>query len=303
MTSDTLNSIADDADFSTSEKPQGYYVNDASNTNPAAAAANGNNSASSSPPAMPPIRNTATNGSSFRHDKENIYINDVAIPKKEFTQAFGGTLEVGPREKTTEMIEYGNPVPAGLGAFSASAMSLGLVQMHARGVTGANTLLGAFLTTAGLIEVIVGVLCFIVGNTWASCTFLMFGGFWSSYAFLLMDVGGIAASYATPHEYAQSIALYFLPWSIFSFGLWLCTFKSTVALSALMFLVWLFVFLFTIAQFIDSVRVFKAGGFFAILAGVLGFYNMQAGLLDKSNAYFTFKPIPLPNDYNPAEEA
>ncbi|TID30892.1 hypothetical protein CANINC_000484 [Pichia inconspicua] len=294
MTSDTLNSLADDADFS-AEKPHGYF-NDAN-----AAQTQTQNTTTTTAP-MPPITNTPTN-TSFRHDKDNIYINDVAIPKKEFTQAFGGTLEVGPREKTTEMIEYGNPVPAGLGAFSASALSLGLVQMHARGVTGANTLLGAFLTTAGLVELIVGILCFIVGNTWASCTFLMFGGFWSSYAFVLMDVGGIAASYATPNEYAQSIAIFFLPWAIFSFGLWICTFKSTLALSALMFTVWLFVFLFTVAQFIDSVRVFKAGGFFSILAGVLGFYNMQAGLLDKSNSYFTFKPIPLPNDYNPAEEA
>lgn len=273
------------------EKPQGYY--DQQNQHVV----------SSSDEALPTLQNTATHASSFRHDRDNIYINDVAIDKKEFTEAFGGTLELGPRAKTTELIDYANPVPAGLGAFSASAMSLGLVQMHARGVTNANILLAAFLTTAGLIEVIVGVLCFIVGNTWACCTFLMFGGFWSSYAFVLMDVGGIAASYPTPEKYAQSIAIYFLPWAIFSFGLWICTFKSTVALSALMFCVWFFVFLFTIGQFISSVNVFKAGGFFAVLAGVLGFYNMQAGLLDKSNSYFTFKPLPLPNDYNPAEEA
>jgi succinate-acetate transporter protein len=251
---------------------------------------------------LPRVNHEITN-TSFRHDNENIYINDVPINKKEFTLAFGGTFEVGAREKTRELIEYANPVPAGLGAFSASAISLGLVQMHAREVHAANTLLGAFLTTSGLVEVIVGILCFIIGNTWASCTFLMFGGFWSSYAFVLMDVGGISESYSSSYEYGQSVAIFFLPWALFSFFLWICTFKSTVALSLLMFLIWFFVLLFTIAQFIGSVNLFKAGGFFAIFAGCVGFYNMLAGLADKSNAYFTIKPMPLPNDYDPATEA
>ena len=232
---------------------------------------------------------------SFRHDDDHIYINDVPIKKTEFTQAFGGTFEVSRREKTRELREYANPVPAGLGAFSASAISLGLVQMHAKHVHEANTLLGAFLTTSGLVEVIVGVLCFVIGNTWASCTFLMFGGFWSSYAFVLMDVGGIAASYSSAAEYGQSVAIFFLPWAMFSFFLWICTWKSTVALSLLMFLIWFFVLLFTIAQFISSVNLFKAGGFFAIFAGCVGFYNMLAGLADKTNTYFIIKPVLLPN--------
>lgn len=251
---------------------------------------------------LPKVNHQYTN-SSFRHDRDHIYINDVPISKHEFTQAFGGTLEVGPREKTRELIEYANPVPAGLAAFSASAISLGLVQMHARSVTLASTLLGAFLTTSGLVEIIVGVLCFVIGNTWACCTFLMFGGFWSSYSFVLMDVGSISTAYENSYEYNQSVAIFFLPWAMFSFFLWICTFKSTVALTSLMFLIWLFVLLFTIAQFIDSVKVFKAGGFFAILAGCFGFYNMLAGLVDNSNAYFTIKPIPLPQQYDPAHEA
>lgn len=232
---------------------------------------------------------------SFRHDNDNIYINNIPINKTEFTKAFGGTFEVSPREKTRELKEYGNPVPAGLGAFSASAISIGLVQMHAKNVHHANILLGAFLTTSGLVEIIVGILCFIIGNSWACCTFLMFGGFWSSYSFVLMDVGNISSNYSSTYEYNMSIAIFFLPWSLFSFFLWTCTWKSTLALSTLMFSIFFFVFLFTISQFISSINLFKAGGFFAIFAGCLGFYNMLAGLADKTNTYFVIKPILLPN--------
>lgn len=232
---------------------------------------------------------------SFRHDNDNIYINEVPISKKEFVTAFGGALEVGARVHTSNSLDYANPVPAGLAAFSASAMSLGFVLMRAKGVTHSNVLLGAFLTTSGIVEIIVGVLCFIIGNTWGACTFLMFGGFWSSYSFILMDVGHISAAYSSTKEYQEVIGFFILPWCLFSFALWLCTVKSTVALTSLMFFVWLFLTLITISYFINSVEVFKATGFFCILAGLLGFYNMYAGIADKTNTYLIFKPTPLPN--------
>lgn len=232
---------------------------------------------------------------SFRHDRDNIYINEVPIDKKAFITAFGGALEVGARERTTEQKDYANPVPAGLAAFSASAMALGFVTMRARSVSHSNVLLVAFLTTSGLVELIVGILCFVIGNTWAACTFLMFGGFWSSYSFLLMNVGNIREAYPTLSEYNQVVGFYFLPWCIFSFALWICTLKSTVSLTSLMFFIWFFILLLTIATFIGSVPVFKAGGFFCIFAAILGFYNMFAGLADTTNSYFVIKPILLPN--------
>ncbi len=240
---------------------------------------------------------------SFRYDKNNIYINEVPISKDDFMYAFGGNLTVGKRKATPQASQYGDPVPAGLAAFSCTVLTLGLIEMHARGVTLANTLIGALLTTSGLVDIIVGVLCFVVGNTWASCTFLMFGGFWSSYAFLLINIGGISEAYPTTSEYNQGIALFFLPWAIFTFGLWACTWKSTWPLFLLMFCIWFFILLFVIAQSIGSVKVYKAGGFFCILSGVLGFFNMFAGLADESNSYFTVKPWFMPHAARPSTES
>ncbi|VEU19904.1 DEKNAAC100432 [Brettanomyces naardenensis] len=248
------------------------------------------------------ITTTQSKATTFRHDRDNIYINDVPINKDEFVYAFGGNLNVGKRKSTPQSRTYADPVPAGLAAFSATVVSLGLVQMHAKGVTVANVLLTCCLTTSGLVDLIVGVLCFVVGNTWASCTFLMFGGFWSSYSFLLMNVGSIAESYPTVAEYNQAIGIFFLPWTIFSFGLFACTWKSTYPLFFLMFCVWFFILLFTIGQFMGSVPVYKAGGFFCIMSGVLGFFNMFAGLADKSNSYFVVKPWFLPQAATPPEE-
>lgn len=237
-----------------------------------------------------------------RQDDNYIYIKNQRINKDDFLTAFGGHLNVSPRKETTQAKDFGDPVPAGLAAFSCTVISLGLVQMHARGITHANVLLGAMLTTSGLVELIVGVLCFIIGNGWACCTFLMFGGFWSSYACILMDMGSILSNYSDMHEYEQGIALYFLPWAIFSFGLFACTWKSTWPLFSLMFCVWFFVLLFTIAQFIGSVKLFKAGGFFCLLSGVVGFYNMFAGLADDTNSYMVIKPWFMPHAVRPPKK-
>ncbi len=236
---------------------------------------------------------------SFRYDKKNIYINEVPIPKDDFVYAFGGSLNVGKRVSTPQEKQYADPVPTGLAAFSCTVFPLGLILMHAGGVTVSNVLIGAFLTTSGLVDLIVGILCFIVGNTWACCTFLLFGGFWSSYALLLMDVGGVSASYPTTAEYDKSIALFFLPWAIFTFCLWACTWKSTWPVFLLMFVVWIFILLLVIGQFIGSVKIFKAGGFFCFMAGVLGLYNMFAGLADESNSYFIMKPWFMPHAARP----
>ncbi|GME70702.1 unnamed protein product [Ambrosiozyma monospora] len=238
------------------------------------------------------LQNTVSN---FRHDDEHIYINDQQIKKHEFLHAFGGSLNVGTREVTEQAKNYADPVPAGLAAFSCTTITLGLIQMHAKHVTHANILIGALLTTSGLVELIVGILCFIIGNTWACATFLLFGGFYSSYSFVLMDLGGVQAAYGDANEYAQSVALYFLPWVFYSFLLWSCTWKSTWALTTLMFFVWMFIILFCIGQFAGSVLTYKAGGFFCMGSGVLGFYNAYAGLADPTNSYFVVKPWFLPN--------
>ncbi|GMG55660.1 unnamed protein product [Ambrosiozyma monospora] len=162
-------------------------------------------------------RPSQTSSSTFRHDAKNIYINDQAIDKEEFIYAFGGSLTVGTRKQTPQSRNYADPVPSGLAAFSCTTITLGLIEMHAKSVTHANILIAALLTTSGLVELIVGILCFIIGNTWACLTFLLFGGFYSSYSFVLMDLGGQIEAYSSTEEYAQSVALYFLPWVLLRF--------------------------------------------------------------------------------------
>ncbi|ODV96545.1 hypothetical protein PACTADRAFT_1133 [Pachysolen tannophilus NRRL Y-2460] len=233
----------------------------------------------------------------FYHDKHNIYINDVPINKDDFMYAFGGNLNPG--LQTIPERKFGNPVPAGLCAFSLACFTLGLIDAGARSVSNPSILVGAFFFSAGIVEGIAGIWCLIVENTWAGTVLLIFFGFWTSYGAILTDAFGIQSAYTTTDEFDSAMGLFLSAYVIFGILIWLCTFKSTWALFLLFFDIWFFILLLDIGTYTGNTNVSKAGGAFCFLAGLLGFYNAFAGMADDSNSYFIIKPWFMPGAIRP----
>lgn len=80
-------------------------------------------------------------------------------------------------------------------------------------------------------------------------------------------------------------------WFIFTFLLWIATLRSTLAFSSLLFTVWM-TFLLLGIGYLDNDgaavaapnhNLNLAGGAFGIIAAFLAWWNMMAGLLDRSN--------------------
>ncbi|AOA61549.1 Acetate transporter [Komagataella phaffii CBS 7435] len=243
-----------------------------------------------------PAQPTFTN-STFRHDDQNIYINDTAIPKEEFMYAFGGTLTTG---RQSVHRSFGNPVPAGLAGFSLGTFALGLILLQARGVTDVSILIGMFLFVSGVVEIIAGIWCIVVENTWASVVFLGYGSFWLGYAAIVTPAFGVAAAYETAEDFNNAVGMYLCPWAVFSFILWSCTWKSTWPLTALVFCIFMIFLVLTIGYFVSSVPTIKAGGVFCFVGSLLGFYNMYAGLANPTNSYVVVHPLFMPNAAKPA---
>lgn len=66
-----------------------------------------------------------------------------------------------------------------------------------------------------------------------------YGGFWISTAIILTPGGfEIESQYATTGDFYTAFGFYIFGWFIFTFILWLCTLKSTVAFSSLLLTVW-----------------------------------------------------------------
>ena len=95
-------------------------------------------------------------------------------------------------------------------------------------------------------------------------------------------------------------ALFSQGWFIFTFLLVLCTLKSTVAFFTLFFSLDMAFMLLGIGYLHrndmgkPNEPIIKAGGFFALLAAFMAWYNALAGIADDSNSFFVVPVMHFP---------
>lgn len=158
-----------------------------------------------------------------------------------------------------------------------------------------------------------------VGNTFGATALSSYGGFWLSFAVILTP-GGFAIeeqlTAAGPNAFADEFGLFLMvrplsPWSflrvftyylqgwfIFTTILLFCTLRSTVAFFSLFFSLDMAFLLLGIGYLHRNAMgepnppVIKAGGFFALLAAFLAWYNALAGIADDSNRQ-AHSPLPV----------
>ncbi|ODQ78666.1 hypothetical protein BABINDRAFT_39082 [Babjeviella inositovora NRRL Y-12698] len=224
-----------------------------------------------------------------------VKLGDHHFDKEEFTKALlpnGGDFRVGTYSQPER--KFGNPAPLGLASFAICLFTLSLVNLSARGVTSPSALVGAFIFVAGLLEILAGMWCLIVENTFGGTVFSCFGGFWCSYAFILIKPLALTEAYATPEALENAIGLYLCGWTIFGFCAWILTFKSTWAFFITFIFVWTTYLCLALGNLLHSAAWTKAGGICGFLCSMGAFYNMFAGMSNKQNSYVTCKPLFMP---------
>ena len=126
------------------------------------------------------------------------------------------------------------------------------------------------------------------GNTFGATALSSYGGFWISFALILVpefqffDVDGPYGG-----DVNSVLGFFLAGWFIFTFIMVLCTLRSSVAFFLLFFFLDL-AFLMLSCQYFaadngamaTSVGLQKAGGFFGFLAAFLAWYNALAGIQD-----------------------
>jgi len=189
-----------------------------------------------------------------------------------------------------------NPGPLGMFSQAVALFLWGLYIVHARGIVETSFFVGMALAVGGIVQFLAGMWEFRTGNTFAATQFSMYGGFWFAIGLLYIPgVGGIAPyGPATTdiwgaggnYAYHQAVGCFWLVWFLFSFMLWLASFRSSVALSLKLFLVWLMFLLFMSGEFVGRYLVIKAGGGVAIAAGAVSFFMATASLMTHETSYF-----------------
>jgi succinate-acetate transporter protein len=177
-----------------------------------------------------------------------------------------------------------NPAPLGLAGFGLttcvlSAINAGLLPHEAVAVV-----VPLAFAYGGLAQIIAGILEFRTGNTFGMVAFTSYGLFWWWFAFLQWTVGAGWLKAAPP----SAVATVLLMWGIFTFLLWIVTFRASKAVFSIFLLLWITFFLLAAGDF--GYGTGKLGGYLGLLTGTDA---LVVAFIEILNATATRVVIPL----------
>ena len=169
-----------------------------------------------------------------------------------------------------------NPAPLGLFGFGMTTV---LLNLHNAGFFGMNTMILAMgLCYGGAAQVIAGIMEWKKKNTFGLTAFTSYGFFWLSLVALLL-LPKIDAQLA-PN--ATALGSYMVIWGLFTFGLFIGTFRLSVALVVVFGTLTLLFALLAIGFLCNVSDSFKHfTGFEGIVCGLSAFYTGIAQVLNE----------------------
>jgi len=164
-----------------------------------------------------------------------------------------------------------NPAPLGLAAFAVttivlSSINAGLLKGDAPNLLAVVVPLA--FAYGGVTQFIVGILEYKNGNTFGTVAFTSYGAFWCWYAFLLWTVG---AGWIKPPA-ANAVGLALLMWGVFTFLMWIATFRANFVLWSVFLLLSITFFLLAAGDLGWGSAWHTAGGWVGLLTGAGALY-------------------------------
>ncbi len=160
-----------------------------------------------------------------------------------------------------------NPGPLGLAAFGLTTVVLSCVNAGMLPPAAVAAVVPLAFAYGGVAQIIAGVLEFKTGNTFGMVAFASYGLFWWWYAFMKWTVG--AGWLPTPP--ASAVAVTLLIWGVFTFLLWIVSFRLSRAVWSIFLLLWITFFFLAAGDFgylIGSLGCGTIGGYFGLLTGI-----------------------------------
>lgn len=184
-----------------------------------------------------------------------------------------------------EVNQVADPASLGLGAFALTTFLLSLTNADVLKAGDGIALPAAFLY-GGITQLLAGMWEFRNNrNTFGATAFSSYGAFWLTFYWLVANTkleGGSS-------DIRIAIGAYLLGWTIFTFYMWIATFRLNRALIAIFsFLLATFAAL-SIGEFANSSGIHKLGGWLGIITAFLAWYLAAAVVVNH-----TFKRTVLP---------
>ena len=183
-----------------------------------------------------------------------------------------------------ETTRLANPGPLGLFGFGLTTIVLSAVNAGLLPHEAVAVVVPLAFAYGGVAQLIAGIFEFRAGNTFGMVAFTSFGLFWWWFALLQWTLG--AGWLKAPP--ASGVATVLLCWGIFTFLLWIVTFRLSKAVFSIFLLLWITFFLLAAGDF--GYGTGKLGGYLGLLTGIDA---MLVAFIEVLNATANRTIIPL----------
>jgi len=178
-----------------------------------------------------------------------------------------------------------NPGPLGLAAFGVTTVVLSSINAGLLPPEATAAVVPLAFAFGGLAQIVTGILEFANRNTFGTVAFTAYGAFWWWYALLVWTIG---AGWIKPPA-AVGVGITLAMWGVFTFYMWICTFKANKGVFTTFLLLWVTFFLLAGGDFGWAAGK-KMGGFLGLATGVVALYVSFAEMV---NATFGKEALPL----------
>ncbi len=173
-----------------------------------------------------------------------------------------------------------NPAPLGLFGFGMTTV---LLNLRNAGFFEMNSMILAMgLCYGGIAQVIAGVLEFRKNNTFGMTAFVSYGFFWLSLVVLFLMPTFFPTMAIHKTEAGAVMGAYLGMWGLFTLGLFIGTFRLSVALQVVFGTLVVLFFMLALGDYLNLSDRFKhATGFEGIICGLAAFYTGIAQVLNE----------------------
>jgi uncharacterized protein len=165
-----------------------------------------------------------------------------------------------------------DPAALGLAAFALTTMALSFINLGVLDDVDLPVVLGLALAYGGLVQLLAGMWAFVRDDTFAAVALSSYGGFWISFwalnEFFLPKI-------PADHQ-AGALALYLFCWAVFSFWMWIVSFRVSRAVQLVFLTLWPTYVLLGLGKAVDSDLLFRIGGAFGIATAAFAWYASSA---------------------------
>ena len=176
-----------------------------------------------------------------------------------------------------ESLSPADPGPLGLNCF---ALTTFLLSMHNAGIIGdaaGHTWLTSALILGGLAQILAGMWEYKTRNVFGATAFVSYGSFWVSLALII--IFKTKELIPITEDTVLILAWFLTAWTIFTFYMWIGSFKTNKALLVTFTLLLATFILLDIGHFGDP-KFNVIGGFMGVATAIAAWYTSAAGIIN-----------------------